>query len=420
MSGSVTFERAVLPNGLTVIGERNPDAASVAAGFFVATGSRDETPEVSGVSHFLEHMLFKGNETYTAEDFNRIFDELGARYNASTNTERTLYYGAVLPNKLPDLLALLTQLMRPTLREEDFELEKKVILEEIAMYADRPDYYVFELSSARFWNGHPLGNSVLGTTESITALRRDAMDAYLKQRYSCSNQLLALTGNFDWQAVLDQVEKATLAWEAHPTERVRLDFTPRPGRDSRVDASLKRTHVAVYAPGVGAHDERIYAAAILGAAIGEDEGSRLYWELVDKGLAEEATLGHAVREDQGAFQGYVNAAPERAEQVIDTYLRVLRQVQEEGLSEAEFRRAQRKLATSITLRTETPLGRLTSFGAAYQIYGRQVSVEESLERTLSATLDEAHSLLAEKPFDSLYLFTLGPGAQAPAGDALQE
>lgn len=410
MKGSVTFEHAQLGNGLTVIGERNPAAASVAAGFFVMAGSRDETPEVSGVSHFLEHMLFKGNETHSAEDFNRIFDELGARYNAFTNTERTVYYGAVLPEKLPELLDLLGQLMRPSLRNADFDLEKNVILEEIAMYEDRPHFNVFDLSTAEFWNGHPLGNSVLGSRDSIAALDRDSMHKYMLERYSASNQVLAVTGNFDWGEVLNKARQIADHWPTYETNRLRPDASLKSGRGGRVDPSLKRTHIAYYAPGVGAQDRRRYAAAILSLAIGSDDGSRLYWELVDKGLADQASLTHSTWEDRGSFEGYLNVDPERAEQVLDLYLATLHKVQVDGLSEAEWRRAQRKLATSLSFRAETPLGRLTAFGTSYQLHKRYIGVDEVLREALSATLADGLELLAERPFDSGYTFTLGPAS----------
>jgi predicted Zn-dependent peptidase len=140
----VKFYETTLDNGLTVIAELNPHVQSVAAGFFVRTGARDEAMEVNGVSHFLEHMAFKGNEKHSADDVNRIFDELGARYNASTSEEVTLYYAAVLPEYLPDAFEVLAGLMRPSLRGSDFEVERKVILEEIGMYEDQPSFIAYE------------------------------------------------------------------------------------------------------------------------------------------------------------------------------------------------------------------------------------------------------------------------------------
>ena len=176
MSSELRFDKKVLDNGLTIIGEHNPRAVSSAVGYMVHTGARDETPEMAGVSHFLEHMLFKGNERLSADDINRTFDELGADYNAYTSEERTVYYGAVPADRAGELLGLLTELMQPSLRQEDFDMEKKVILEEIAMYQDRPSQRLFELANERYWAGHPLGNSVLGSNESVGGLERDTED----------------------------------------------------------------------------------------------------------------------------------------------------------------------------------------------------------------------------------------------------
>jgi len=166
------FLRQQLSNGLVIIGEQNPRAQTVAAGYFVRTGARDEPRELAGVSHFLEHMMFKGTTRRSAEDINREFDEIGARYNAYTSEERTVYYGAVLPLWSERLIDLLTDMMRPALRVDDFELEKKVVLEEIAMYRDRPHFRVLEEGNRLFFNSHPLGNAVLGSVETIAALER--------------------------------------------------------------------------------------------------------------------------------------------------------------------------------------------------------------------------------------------------------
>src|ERR1051325_449358 len=169
------FLQDTLDNGLTVIGEQNAEARSLAVGYFVRTGARDESAEVSGVSHFLEHMLFKGTERRSADDVNREFDEMGADYNAFTGEEYTVYYGAVLPDHQHRLLDLLTDMMRPTLRVEDFEVEKKVIREEIALYKDRPQFCVIDDPRATYYEGHPLGHSILGTPETTGALHRDQM-----------------------------------------------------------------------------------------------------------------------------------------------------------------------------------------------------------------------------------------------------
>ena len=201
------FYEHTLDNGLKIVVELNSSVYSVAAGFFVRTGSRDETPEVSGVSHFLEHMAFKGNDKYSADDVNRIFDEIGANYNASTGEEVTMYYASVLPEYLDKTLELLTVLMQPSLAQEDFDMEKNVILEEIGMYDDQPAFTTYDNLMATHFANHPLGKSVLGTRESITALTSEQMRAYHADRYKAGNITLAVTGNTDFDTLIKLIEK---------------------------------------------------------------------------------------------------------------------------------------------------------------------------------------------------------------------
>src|SRR2546430_11123884 len=177
------FHYKQLPNGLDIIAEENPDSYSFAAGLFVKTGSRDESPAVNGVSHFLEHMMFKGSSKYTWEDVNRIFDEMGARYNAFTSQEMTAYYANVLPEFTERTIEHLSHLLRPALRESDFTTEKNVILEEIAMYLDDPGHRLYEQAMAEHFGNHPLSLSVLGSPGSIMKLTRNQMATYFSSRY---------------------------------------------------------------------------------------------------------------------------------------------------------------------------------------------------------------------------------------------
>jgi predicted Zn-dependent peptidase len=188
------FHQHILDNGLQIIAETNPRAHSAALGFFVRAGARDETPELSGVSHFLEHMAFKGNETFTADDVNRIFDEVGAKYNASTSEEVTLFYAAILPEYLPRTFELLAALLRPSLREADFSLEQQVILEEIGMYEDAPSFLVYDHAMQTHFEGHPLGRRILGTTDSVGALTASQMRSYYDERYRAGNITLVAAG----------------------------------------------------------------------------------------------------------------------------------------------------------------------------------------------------------------------------------
>src|SRR5438132_2755705 len=179
----VPFHSHVLDNGLQIIGETSPSARSVALGFFVRTGSRDETPDVSGVSHFLEHMVFKGTPRRSALDVNRDFDRIGAHYNAFTSEENTVFYAAILPEYIPQAVDILADILRPSLRTEDFDMEKNVIIEEIGMYEDQPMFSAYDNAKRVYFAEHPLGNSILGTPDSIRALTREQMNGYFERRY---------------------------------------------------------------------------------------------------------------------------------------------------------------------------------------------------------------------------------------------
>ena len=184
------FRHATLENGLTVIAETSTDAHTAAVGFFVKTGARDEPRELMGVSHFLEHMAFKGSERRDADAVNRDFDRIGASHNAFTTGELTAFHAHVLPEKLGDATEIIADILRPSLRQADFDEEKGVILEEIAMYDDNPFWRLWESANERYFGAHPLGHRVLGTRETVTALTRDQMQAYFDRRYSASNTVV--------------------------------------------------------------------------------------------------------------------------------------------------------------------------------------------------------------------------------------
>ena len=284
------FQHTQLTNGLSVVAELNPAVHSVALGFFVRTGSRDETAAVSGVSHFLEHMVFKGSQKYSADDVNRIFDEVGAKYNAATAEEGTLFYGAVLPEYLPQAFELFASILRPALRQEDFDMEKNVILEEIGMYDDQPSFTAYESLMQTHFAGHPLGQSVLGTKESITALTCEQMRAYHRDRYLAGNVTLAVAGNTDWSQIIALAEQHCSNWPTGTCGRATHEAKPAGGVKIITRPKSQQEHVMQMTPAPSAQNRLRFAAEILSVIVGDHSGSRLFWELVDPGLAEAADL----------------------------------------------------------------------------------------------------------------------------------
>ena len=209
----IDFRQHTLANGLTIIAEIDPNAYTSAAGFFVRTGARDEAPPLMGVSHFLEHMMFKGTVDLSAEAINQGFDDLGASNNAFTSNEITCFYAHTLPEYAGSTLDLLGRMMRPALRQGDFDTEKGVILEEIAMYKDNPFWVLYEETVDRFYAPHPLRHRVLGTADTITELARDSMQGYFDTRYSADNTVVALAGQVEFDAVVAQLDALCGSWQ---------------------------------------------------------------------------------------------------------------------------------------------------------------------------------------------------------------
>ena len=225
------FLTHVLPNGLEIVAECNPEAYSTALGFIVKTGARDESDEIAGVSHFLEHMAFKGTPTRSADDVNRELDEMGSHCNAGTSEETTVYYAPVLPEYQSRATEVLADILRPSLREADFQTEKKVILEEIQMFEDQPPFGADEKCRAAFFGDHPLGRSVLGTMASIEALPVAAMRDYFRRRYAPGNIVLAAAGRVDFDRMVADCQRACGGWEAAECSAARWNRRSR-GADS--------------------------------------------------------------------------------------------------------------------------------------------------------------------------------------------
>lgn len=402
------FYNARLPNGLEIVAERAPGVYSVAAGLFVRTGARDETPEVSGVSHFLEHMAFKGTERHSAEDVNRIFDEIGAKYNASTSEETTLFYAAVLPEYLPPALDLLADIVRPALREDDFNMEKKVILEEIGMYEDQPSFKVYDTAMSSHYANHPLGQSILGSTESIGALRAEQMRAYHQARYTAGNIVLAVAGKFDWPEFLNLAMQACQGWPAGGGLRSPQPAHPPGGMTLAHRSTSSQQHVMQFSPAPSGQDSRRFAAELLAVIVGDDTGSRFFWELVDPGHAETAELGYSEFDGSGALMAYFSCAPDAVSANLERIARIYADINQNGVKLEELTQAQNKVAARVVLRSERPMGRLGSLGHNWLARGEYRSVQDDLATIAAITSADIRRLLEEFPLQQWTTSTIGP------------
>ena len=402
------FRKHQLDNGLEIVAECNPAAHSLGLGFFVRTGSRDETDAIAGVSHFLEHMLFKGTPRRTAEDVNREFDELGAHYNAFTSEENTVYYAAVLPECQEQCLDILADIMRPSLRDEDFEMEKKVILEEIQMYADQPPFGMDDKIKELHYGIHPLSRSVLGTVDTVGELTVEQMRGYFEARYSPGNVLLAAAGKVDFDALVEQVSSRCGQWKPQQTTR----DIPGPNSKSSFHAIVREASTQQYvlqlADAPSSEDDDRYAAKLLATMFGDDSGSRLYWELVDPGLVESASLGHYEYLGAGMFFTWVSSVPETAQENLARVKAVQQRAEQDGFTNEELQQAKSKVQSRVVLGSERPRSRLFNVGGNWLQRGEYRSVADDLESVAAVTLDDVHRVMQKYPLTKNTTVTIGP------------
>jgi predicted Zn-dependent peptidase len=402
------FKSEKLENGLVIIGEINKSAKSAAVGFFVKTGSRDESLQINGVSHFLEHMLFKGTGKLSALQVNEAFDRTGAQYNAFTSEENTVYYAAVLPEYLAEVTQLWTQLMRPALRDEDFNIEKNVIKEEIAMYKDSPSYDVMDQCRTLYFDGHPCGNSVLGSVESIDNLTPEQMHGYFERRYAPNNIVLACAGNFDWDRIRFLAADVCGSWQQQTVER-QLGHSQGSRKKQRYErANLVREHICLMSAGVSAQDPRRFAASLLGTIIGDDVGSRFFWELVDKALAEAASMQFGAMDGTGVFSTYIQCSSENVTKVLDIVKGIFNDLARDGVTEDELTKAKNKILSALVIKNELPMGRLIDLGFNWTYLQKYQTIEDDVNAIKAVTVDDIRSLIEKfKPGDFTQL-SLGP------------
>ncbi len=397
---------ATLSNGLQLLGECAPERKSAAIGFFVRTGSRDEQPAESGVSHFLEHMMFKGTAKRQALDITFELGAIGAQANAFTSEENTVYYAAILPEYFERMQELLSDMLRPSLDRDEYNMEKKVILEEIALYKDRPQFFLFEHASRDYYGDHPAGNSVLGSNESISDLDRDEMQAYFDRRYSPSNMVLVASGAFDWDRFVGQAGKECGGWRNFKTDRFCKSFRRDPIQKVYRKKNITQAHMVFLGEGASAQAEERYAFSVLAMILGDSTGSRLYWELIDSGLADSAGADNDERDGTGAFSVYASTEPERLDRVAEIIRRVLDGALD--FSDAEMERAKTKLISRMVLGGELPMGRLMSLGLEWQYRKTVETLPEVIARVRGVSKKEIQAAAGRIPFSGWSEFRLLP------------
>jgi predicted Zn-dependent peptidase len=410
-ANSTVFHTHRLDNGLQIVAQPMPDFESVAVSYFVRTGSRDEPdPSIAGVSHFLEHMVFKGTRTLDWQQITLEFNKIGAELNAFTSHEATVYYARVLGEYLERAVELLSDMMYPRLAESDFETEKEVIVNEIARSEDQPYNLAYRRMIQTYFGSHPLGHDVLGTRESIRNMHGEQMRDYWQRRYAANNLILSIAGNFAWDHIVRLAEDYCSNWRTGDAGRNVEHYEPaQPINQVTVDEKLKQQIIIIAMPSIGLQDPDYYAAMLGGSIFGDSDGSRLYWNIYQKGLAESASAGIWALEGTGMMIMDANTTPEQAPRVLKLLRAELDSLLDDGVYEDELRRAKDKWISSMVLSSESTFSRMRALASDWVTEGRLISIDEEVERVEKVTTGDVMRALRRFPMrDKQVLTALGP------------
>lgn len=403
----------VLANGITVSTQPVPGARSVSTGVWVRQGSVHETPEISGASHMLEHMVFKGTPTRSSRDLALEIESLGGSLDAFTTREYTAYQARVLDRHMGTALDILSDLtLRPLLRDEDLDLEREVILEEIATVEDTPDDWVFDLHAERFWPGHPYGRPILGTRDTVGGMRGDTLRAIHAERYTGANLVVAAVGNVDHDEFVREVRDRF----GGVSEGVRAPLVGPPAETLSGSESIGRdsaqTHMVFAAPTVPHSHEDRFPLLLLSQALGGGMSSRLFHRVREElGLAYGIYSFHSFYRDAGVFGVYVGTRPATAELARDTVIEELARVAAEGLDPLEFTQVREQVQGQLVLTLESTGAKLYRL-AGYALRDEAIRPMDAILADVAAVTPERVAEVASRYVgpDRHYLLSLGPSS----------
>jgi predicted Zn-dependent peptidase len=407
---SESYRKSVLPNGIRLITERMPHVRSVAVGVWVETGSRHELDGRAGVSHLIEHLVFKGTATRTAEDIARAMDSVGGQMDAFTTKEHTCFYVQVLDEHLPMAVDLLTDiLLHPLFQAEELEREKSVVLQEIKMVEDTPDDVIHDLFAAQIWGAHPLARPILGTRESVNAFARETVREHFDGEYVPPRVVIAVAGNLTHDHAADLFARGFDGFARSAAPRMSEPPTLVPSVNI-VHKNLEQVHVLLGFPGLSQAAPERYALFVLNDVVGGSMSSRLFQEVRERqGLVYSIHSGVQAFHDAGVL--YIYAATDAANfsKVLKAVLRELRALRKNGVTPDELRRAKDHLKGSLMLSLESTSSRMNRLAKHEMHLGSFLTMDQMLEAIDAVRLEEVQALIGMLlDEERLALTTLGP------------
>ncbi len=394
------IETTKLPNGVRIITEVMPHVRSISVGIWIGSGSRRETAEQNGISHFIEHMLFKGTTSRSAEDIARSVDSIGGNLDAFTAKELVCFNTKVLDQHLPMAFDVIADLvLHPLFRDEDIDKEKGVILEELKMEEDSPDYLVHEIFSSNFWKDHPLGKPILGTRETVKRFDRQMIGDFYKAVYAPDNVLITAAGNLTHDALVELVSrhfKSLAPNGAAPAEQVPSTHARISMRNKK---SLEQVHMCLGVPSYPLPHEERFACYLLNTVLGGGMSSRLFQNIREQqGLAYAVFSELSPYRDTGCLSIYAGTSIESAGKVVESIIKEFRQLKEDGVSAEELQRAKDHLKGSLMLSLESTSSRMSNLARQEMYFGRFFTLDELVESIEQVTAGHVRQI-AQKFFD---------------------
>lgn len=404
------FHSDTLTNGLRVVCETIPYVRSVSIGFWVVCGSRDEGPREQGISHLIEHMVFKGTKNRTSREIAEAIDSVGGHLNAFTTKEYTCFYLKIIDRHLRLGLELLADLVaNALLSTEDLEKEKNVILEEIKSYEDSPDELVYDLLTQTILDGHPLAHSILGTPETVTNFTREDLISYKERFYTPDNSCLAVAGNVDFQEMFGDMEKFWAGLSGKTQRKEAFPFKVE-GKSNLRKKETEQVHLCLGVPGFPRQHEERYTVLVLDAILGGSLSSRLFQELrEERGLVYTTGSQYAAFKDTGLFMIYAGTSLKHLPDVISIIRRQLKELKEKEISEEELNRAKEQIKGNLWLSLENTTNRMSRLAKSELFFGRHIPPEEVISNVDKVTAEDllrvSRILFRE---DALSLSAIGP------------
>ncbi len=419
------YQRVTLPNGVRVFTSRITHVRSVSIAFYFGVGARYEPDAISGASHFIEHMLFKGSERFpNAQTISEAIEGVGGVLDAATDKEITVYSAKVASQHFDLAMRLITDMIRrPLMEAEEVEKERGVIIEELNMYRDSPADWVNVLADETMWPGQPLGREVAGTRETVTALSRETLLDYKTRHYTPSNLVVSIAGNVSHEQVMDALDTLLGDWPAADAP----GWTPSPIPLSAARVRLEtrpteQTNLCLMTPGIGHHDPRHYTMTLLNAALGDGMSSRLFLEIRERqGLAYDIGSAPTYYHDTGAFTIEAGVEPSRTEATIRAAINELRRLRDEPLRPEELARVKEYVKGRMALRLEDTYSMAAWMGGQEIITGEALELDEVMARIDAVTLADVQAL-ARALFisEGLRLAVIGPQSDTAALERLLE